>query len=91
MSVRQQSPPEKHKHRDMQTPSTKPTTHLRDAALQVVAEGVWPLRHLLEHLSDHVLLLLLALHALVELDQAGLAEVVDDEDALNHRWRGAGG
>lgn len=33
---------------------------LGDAAFQVVTEGVWPLRHLLEDLADHALLLVLA-------------------------------
>jgi len=41
--------------------------------------------YLLEDFSNDALLLVLVGHALVELHEARLAEVVDYQDALNHR------
>mmetsp|Transcript_25124 Transcript_25124/g.78850 ORF Transcript_25124/g.78850 Transcript_25124/m.78850 type:complete len:282 (-) Transcript_25124:168-1013(-) len=64
---------------------------LGDAALEVVAEAVRPLPHLLEDAPDHILLLLHARHVLVELDQPRLAVVVHHDHRLDHGGRGSQG
>ena len=55
--------------------------------LKVVAKGIASLDDLLVEPTDNVLLLHLTRDTLVELAESGLAVVVDDEDALDHRLR----
>lgn len=56
---------------------------LRYAPLQVVAERVGTVDHLLVHPADDGLLLLVR-DGLIKLGQAGLAVVVDDQYTLDH-------
>lgn len=62
---------------------------LLDRALEVITKGIRPLRHLLKHFANHLLLYILGeiaflLHRLEELANAGLPVVVDNYDPFDH-------
>lgn len=57
---------------------------LRNGSLEIIAEGVGAIGHLLEDPTDDGLLAFFPGHALVKFDEAWLAAVVHDDDALDH-------
>ena len=57
---------------------------LRDGSLEIIAEGVGTIGYLLKDPTDDGLLAFLPGHVLVKFDEAWLAAVVHDDDALDH-------